>query len=313
MISSILTGIFRNIVTSEAECVRALREAARELGESPSKAQYEALRVTPSASTILRHCGGWNAAKERAGLETNHSTGSRTEPKPDSVELPDGTEWTALSRNQRWHYTHRELNNRRTLERRHRLRRWLYTHKAESDGCRRCGESDPAVLDFHHRDGVDKEMAVNEMVPSGYSKADIRAEITKCDLLCANCHRKEHHPCPIESTRLDDLFGGSTPETGSITEDDLPDPGTTSLTKAERLRAWTYAYKRDRGCQRCDEDDPTTLQFHHVRGDKDSGVGAMIANSYPEEDVLTEVEKCTVLCANCHRREHYEPPVVEPE
>jgi hypothetical protein len=37
----------------------------------------------------------------------------------------------------------------------------------------------------------------------------------------------------------------------------------------------------------------------------------MIANSYPEEDVLTEVEKCTVLCANCHRKEHYQPPVVE--
>lgn len=298
-------------MTSEAECARALQEAARELGESPTKAQYEELGLVPSAATILRHCGGWNAAKERAGLETSPSTGTRTAPKPDDVELPDDTEWTELSQDQRWHYRHAELNNRRTLERRQRLRRWIYDYKADSAGCRLCGESAPSVLDFHHIDGTKNKMAVNEMVPSGCSKADIRAEITKCDLVCANCHRKEHHPSPVEPSRLNALFGEGGVGSNLVTRADLPAPGTVDMTKAERLRAWTYAYKRDRGCQRCDEDNPTTLQFHHVRGDKDSGVGAMIANSYPEEDVLTEVEKCTVLCANCHRKEHYQPPVVE--
>ncbi len=52
-----------------------------------------------------------------------------------------------------------------------------------------CGERDPRVLEFHHRD--EKDMAVSELVAGGYSLATIQAEIDKCDVLCANCHRKK--------------------------------------------------------------------------------------------------------------------------
>ncbi len=55
--------------------------------------------------------------------------------------------------------------------------------------CVECGESDPVVLEFHHRHGKDK--AVSEMVAGGFSIATIQAEIDKCDVLCANCHRKK--------------------------------------------------------------------------------------------------------------------------
>ncbi|MFB6080417.1 MAG: homing endonuclease associated repeat-containing protein [Haloferacaceae archaeon] len=101
------------------------------LGDSPTKAQYEALGRTPSASTILRHCDGWNAAKSRAGLERNRSTGSRVAPKPDDVDPPEEMEWEESSQDQRWHYRHGEWNTRRTLERRRELRRWIHVYKAE--------------------------------------------------------------------------------------------------------------------------------------------------------------------------------------
>jgi hypothetical protein len=80
-------------VTTEEDCLDALREAARELGESPTKAQYEALGLTLASATILRVVGGWNAAKEKADLETSYSRGSRMDPEPDDVDLPDGMEW----------------------------------------------------------------------------------------------------------------------------------------------------------------------------------------------------------------------------
>ncbi|OIB55550.1 hypothetical protein BBD46_04405 [Natrialba sp. SSL1] len=74
-------------MTTEAACLEALKRAAEEFGESPTKAQYEELGLTPAFATIIRTCGGWNDAKERAGLETSYSRGSRGNPKPDEIEL----------------------------------------------------------------------------------------------------------------------------------------------------------------------------------------------------------------------------------
>jgi len=154
-------------VTTEQECLDALQAAAEVIGESPTKAEYETLGLTPSASTILRIVGGWNEAKRRAGLETNPSTGSRVAPKPDGVDLPDTTDWSELTQDQRWHYGHTDHNTERTLERRQRLRAWVNDQKADH-GCSECSESDPACLDFHHPND-DKEMAITDMVTSGYS------------------------------------------------------------------------------------------------------------------------------------------------
>jgi hypothetical protein len=286
-------------VTTTDDCVRALREAAERLGESPTKAQYEALEVRPSASTILRHCGGWNAAKEQAGLKTNASRGSRVQPKPDDIELPDGLVWAELSQDQRWHYKHREVSAEKSRHWRVHLRQWVRAYKRASDGCVRCGDSEPAHLDFHHPEGVEKVSDVNKMVLMGRAKDDIRAEMGRCDLLCANCHWRTHNANPVGIEIVDDI-GGAEP----VTSNDIPDRD--DLTKEARLRAWTYAYQRDRGCRECGETDPRCLQFHHVDGEKDDAVGSMIADSRAVGDVVAEVRKCVVLCANCHRGVHDE-------
>jgi hypothetical protein len=60
---------------------------------------------------------------------------------------------------------------------------YLLTHP-----CISCDETDPVVLEFHHRHGKDK--AVTEMASAGYPISRIQAEIDKCDVLCANCHRR---------------------------------------------------------------------------------------------------------------------------
>lgn len=78
--------------------------------------------------------------------------------------------------------------------RRRSLRAWLKAYKATLH-CKRCGENHPATLDFHHRNPRAKEIAIHMIYRKGWGKARILKEIKKCDVLCANCHRKEHWTC----------------------------------------------------------------------------------------------------------------------
>lgn len=58
--------------------------------------------------------------------------------------------------------------------------------------CLKCGFSDYRALQFHHISKEDKQEAISNMVKNGFSKEKILNEISKCILLCANCHQIEH-------------------------------------------------------------------------------------------------------------------------
>lgn len=73
-----------------------------------------------------------------------------------------------------------------------RNRKWLAEYKATCKCCE-CPESRVACLDFHHVDPATKVMNVCEMVNNRYSIQRIQEEIAKCIVLCANCHRVNHH------------------------------------------------------------------------------------------------------------------------
>ena len=59
--------------------------------------------------------------------------------------------------------------------------------KAER-GCIDCGENNPVVLDFDHVRG-EKFRCVSDMARQSYGLKTIQAEIEKCEVRCANCHR----------------------------------------------------------------------------------------------------------------------------
>ena len=54
--------------------------------------------------------------------------------------------------------------------------------------CVDCGEDDIRVLDFDHRDGVEKTAEVMKLAKAAYSWERVSAEISKCDIRCRNCH-----------------------------------------------------------------------------------------------------------------------------
>ncbi len=73
--------------------------------------------------------------------------------------------------------------------RRKELREWVIGLKSDLE-CERCGESDWRCLDFHHKDN-NKFKSISDMITDGDSKDRILIEIDKCEVVCANCHRKE--------------------------------------------------------------------------------------------------------------------------
>lgn len=186
---------------SEDECLEALREARERLGETPSRGQYEDLDITPSATTIMRLFDSWNAAKERAGLETmtpggcEGRHGNEVRPKPDDVDLPEDKDWNDLTPRQRWYYEHRTLEIARANRRIDGIKRWLHELKRDEFDCEDCGETDPACIEFHHPND-DKTLGVSRMVRNGYGRDRVREEIEKCVPLCANCHAKRHYEPP---------------------------------------------------------------------------------------------------------------------
>src|SRR6266542_3458211 len=67
---------------------------------------------------------------------------------------------------------------------RHQAYEYLLTHP-----CVDCGETDPVVLDFDHRDRGLKRSTISRMLRE-CSWAVVAAEIARCDVRCANCHRR---------------------------------------------------------------------------------------------------------------------------
>jgi hypothetical protein len=56
--------------------------------------------------------------------------------------------------------------------------------------CVDCGETDPIVLEFDHIERKNKDAEVSAMVSSLKSWEKIAEEIEKCEVRCANCHRR---------------------------------------------------------------------------------------------------------------------------
>jgi hypothetical protein len=79
-------------------------------------------------------------------------------------------------------------NYARNYRKRAEIRSFITNHLAENH-CVDCGESDPVVLEFDHQ--RDKDFAISKAVPMRIGKKRLAAEIAKCVVRCANCHRRK--------------------------------------------------------------------------------------------------------------------------
>lgn len=89
-------------------------------------------------------------------------------------------------RKNRARYLARAKKNRKNFRARNRSRMLDYL---DGKSCVDCGETDPVLLEFDHRDGAEKEAEVAWLIVRR-QWARVEAEIAKCDVRCANCHRR---------------------------------------------------------------------------------------------------------------------------
>ena len=86
------------------------------------------------------------------------------------------------------HRQEKAIQNRKYIEAR---KAWLLEFK-ETHPCEKCGESHPGCIEFHHRDPKEKKFAISEN-SKGKCPKTLKDEISKCDILCSNCHRILHY------------------------------------------------------------------------------------------------------------------------
>ena len=146
--------------------------------------------------------------------------------------------------------------------------------------CTDCGEADAAVLEFDHVGPKQREISV--MVNSGCRVEALKREISSCEVVCCNSHRRR--------TALRAGWRRADPERCDWR----------SRTQERNFRfAWSVL--SGNGCMDCGAVDLVVLDFDHVVG-KTENVMKLARSEVSLRRLDEEIERCVVLCANCHRR-----------
>lgn len=79
-----------------------------------------------------------------------------------------------------------------------------------------------------------------------------------------------------------------------------------SRNRRHNLRTWIDELKSSLKCSNCPENHIGCLHFHHTNpSEKDDTIGNALRIGWGKERILKEIQKCIVLCANCHSKLHY--------
>lgn len=76
-----------------------------------------------------------------------------------------------------------------------------------------------------------------------------------------------------------------------------------SQKRRDRNYEWVKSIKKEESCRICGESRWQTLSFHHV-DEKSDTISRLASKGYSIETIAEEIEKCIILCSNCHRVHH---------
>lgn len=144
--------------------------------------------------------------------------------------------------------------------------------------CKNCNNSNIFHLVCHHKFGKDKNIA--SLLRLSWSK--IIEEVKKCELLCANCHMEYHYNERTQYIKND----------------------------SRRKNKILYLEYRGAECIICGYNKcEASLSFHHRDpNNKKFNIGSTSGNVNSLSDIkshiINELDKCDVICRNCHMEHH---------
>ncbi|MBO0782671.1 MAG: hypothetical protein J2P37_27980 [Ktedonobacteraceae bacterium] len=72
------------------------------------------------------------------------------------------------------------------------------------------------------------------------------------------------------------------------------------------IRDWFRRYKDTLSCIDCGVSHPAVLQFHHRdKANKSFSIADVTSRAASVKQILNEIEKCDVVCVNCHAKRHW--------
>ena len=72
--------------------------------------------------------------------------------------------------------------------------------------------------------------------------------------------------------------------------------------RSKKIRQQVWDYLLEHPCVDCGISDPVVLEFDHVTDDKVITISKAMQRGWAYDKILSEISKCEVRCANCHRR-----------
>lgn len=137
----------------------------------------------------------------------------------------------------------------------------------------------------------------------------IERELDKCALLCQNCHRKHHWQEDVAiSLQKENALKEVRIRKVPWLEFSKEEKELSALMVSKRRREKKIQFLKEIGseCSLCGYSDcPAAIDFHHVDPlEKDFTLSDFVGKG--EENIRRELEKCEVVCANCHGEIHGE-------
>ena len=74
--------------------------------------------------------------------------------------------------------------------------------------------------------------------------------------------------------------------------------------KRLKIKEWFQGIKGTLKCSLCSESHSACLDFHHREDNKEHGISYLVNTICDKKKILAEMQKCDVLCSNCHRKLH---------
>lgn len=150
--------------------------------------------------------------------------------------------------------------------------------------CKRCKKQyELKQMDAHHPDPSKKDCNLSEVLNNSalQRRPKILAELDTCEFMCTRCHQNLHHDPKVtyESTHLRKDKGRKSDEIKAKIRQEFGE-------SCSKCNDWLY---------------PREMEFHHRDpATKTKEVAKLIL--FAKWDIIrVEVEKCDILCRNCHR------------